>query len=137
MPGKRSRVPVPKASFHSIALVVADRKRSVAWYTQNLGLDVIEQGTGTDPHWVVVGRKGQKGGVHLCDIPTFDPAYLVEPGNSGIQLDLPGDFRAACAALEKNGVHFLVPPRKRSWGWEAQVVDPDGNEIRLNPESHP
>ncbi|MCI4339116.1 MAG: VOC family protein [Thermoplasmata archaeon] len=102
-----------------MALVVADRKRAVTGYTRNFGLDVIEQGTGPGAPWVVVGRKGQNGGVHQCDIPTFDPACSVEPGNSGIQLDLRGDFQAACAALEKNGVRFLVPRRKRSWGWEA------------------
>jgi catechol 2,3-dioxygenase-like lactoylglutathione lyase family enzyme len=125
---------IPRASFHSIALVVSDKRRAVQWYTENLGLDVVEQGSGTDDHWVVVGRKGENGGVHLCDIPTFDPAFPVEPGESGIQLDLPGDFRRSCAALKANGVRFVTPPTKRPWGWYAKVVDPDGNEIRLNPK---
>jgi catechol 2,3-dioxygenase-like lactoylglutathione lyase family enzyme len=57
MPAKRSSGRLPKASFHSVALVVSDRKRSVEWYTKNLGLDVIEQGIGDDAHWVVVGRR--------------------------------------------------------------------------------
>jgi catechol 2,3-dioxygenase-like lactoylglutathione lyase family enzyme len=129
MPSNR----IPKASFHSVALVVSDRKGSVAWYTKNLGLEVIEQGIGDDDHWVVVGRRGVKGGIHLCDIPTFDPAFPVEPGESGIQLDLPGNFRRSCAALKANGVQFHTPPTKRPWGCYAKVVDPDGNEIRLNP----
>ncbi|MFZ1023778.1 MAG: VOC family protein [Thermoplasmata archaeon] len=133
MRGKKPSSRIPKASFHSVALVVSDRKRSVEWYTRNLGLDVIEQGTGDDDHWVVVGRKGTKGGIHLCDIPTFDPAFSVEPGESGIQLDLPGDFKRSCAALNANGVRFHTPPTKRPWGWYAKVVDPDENEIRLNP----
>jgi catechol 2,3-dioxygenase-like lactoylglutathione lyase family enzyme len=134
MPVKQPAVRVPRATFHSVALVVADRTRSVRWYTKNLGLDVIEQGAGDDAHWVVVGRKGQNGGVHLCDIPTFDPAFPVEPGESGIQFDLPGDFKKSCAALKANGVRFSTPPTKRPWGWYAKIVDPDGNEIRLNPK---
>ncbi|MGA8542147.1 MAG: VOC family protein [Thermoplasmata archaeon] len=133
MPAKKSPARMPEATFHSVALVVADRVRSVTWYTQKFGLDIIEQGTGDDAHWVVVGRKGQKGGVHLCDIPTFDPAFPVEPGESGIQFDLPGDFRKSCAMLKANGVKFSTPPTKRPWGWYAKIVDPDGNEIRLNP----
>jgi len=112
-------------------VVVSDRPRSVDWYTRKLGLDVIEGG-GPDDHWVVVGRRGENGGLHLCDIPTFDPAFPVEPGESGIQLDLPGDFRRSCAALKANGVLFVTPPTKRPWGWYAKVADPDGNEIRLN-----
>ena len=75
MPAKRRRARIPKASFHSVALVVSDRQKSVEWYLRNLGLDVIEQGMGDDEHWVVVGRRGLKGGIHLCDIPTFDPAF--------------------------------------------------------------
>lgn len=70
--------------FHCVALVVSNRKRAVAWFTHKLGLDVIEQDIGHDTHWVVVGRKGQKGGVHLRDMPTFNPAFPVEPGNRGL-----------------------------------------------------
>jgi catechol 2,3-dioxygenase-like lactoylglutathione lyase family enzyme len=125
---------LPRATFHSVAVVVSDRARSVEWYTRNLGLDVTERGTGDDQHWVVVGRKGQNGGVHLCDIPTFDPAFPVEPGESGIQLDLPGNFKRGCAVLKANGVRFVTAPTKRPWGWYAKISDPDGNEIRLNPK---
>lgn len=58
-----------------------------------------------------------------------------EPGISGIELKLPGDSVAACAALEKNGVRFRKRPTKEAWGWWAGVLDPDGNEIALMPDS--
>jgi predicted enzyme related to lactoylglutathione lyase len=130
MPRRKSPIPIPKASFHSVAVLVSDRARSVAWYTQNLGLDVIED----DGEWVTVGRKGENGTLHLCTISEFDPAFPLEPGESGIQFDLAGDFRTSCAALRANGVQFVTPPTERPWGWYAKVVDPDGNEIRLNPK---
>jgi catechol 2,3-dioxygenase-like lactoylglutathione lyase family enzyme len=133
MPARTSPQRGSGVSFHSVALVVSDRRRSVEWYTTKLGLDVIEGDPEADDHWIVVGRTGETGGVHLCDIPTFDPAIPVEPGESGIQFDLPGDFRRACASLRANGVRFVTPPTKRPWGWFAKVVDPDGNELRLNP----
>ena len=125
---------LPAIRFGSVALVISNLKRSVEWYTKKLGLDIIEQGSGDDSHWVVVGRKGLNGGIHLCDIPTFDPKFPVEPGESGLDLKVPGDFHASCAALEANGVSFCIPVRKLSWGWEAHIVDPDGNELRLTPE---
>ncbi len=134
MSDQPERRALPSVRFGSIALVISDLKRSTDWYTRGLGLDVIEQGTGDDEHWVVVGRKGRTGGIHLCDIPTFDPKYPVEPGNSGIDLKVSGEFAAACAALEANGVRFTLPVTRRPWGWEAQIVDPDGNELRLTPE---
>jgi catechol 2,3-dioxygenase-like lactoylglutathione lyase family enzyme len=125
---------LPKVRFGSVALVISNLTQSVEWYTHSLGLDVIERGTGDDEHWVVVGRTGLNGGIHLCDIPTFDPKFPVEPGESGLDLKVPGDFHASCAALEANGVRFIVGARKLSWGWEAHIVDPDGNEIRLTPD---
>ncbi len=125
----------PALRFGSIAIVVSDLARALEWYTRRLGLDVIERGPGgDDEHWVVVGRAGQNGGIHLCDIPTFDPNFPVEPGVSGIDLKLPGEFESGCAALRARGVEFTVPARQRPWGWEAQVVDPDGNVLRITPD---
>jgi predicted enzyme related to lactoylglutathione lyase len=112
-----------------VAVLVSDIDRSLAWYTTALGLDVIEQ----DGHWVTVGHKGENGALHLCQMTEIDPSVSLEPGNTGIQLDLVGDFRSACAALEANGVRFCRRPLKRPWGWYALIVDPDDNEIRLNP----
>jgi catechol 2,3-dioxygenase-like lactoylglutathione lyase family enzyme len=130
VPAKKPPRRLPRATFHSVAVIVADVERSLAWYTRNFGLDVIEQ----DGEWVTVGRKGRDGTLHLCTIPEFDRSFSLEPGESGIQFDLPGDFRSSCAALQANGVRFVKPPTKRPWGWYAKIADPDGNEIRLNPK---
>ncbi|MGA8663680.1 MAG: VOC family protein [Thermoplasmata archaeon] len=130
MTAKRPSTRIPKATFHSVAVLVSDRERSLSWYTQNFGLDAIEN----EGEWVTVGRRGQNGTLHLCTITEFDPEFSLEPGESGIQFDLPGDFRASCAALKANGVRFVTPPTKRPWGWYAKIADPDGNEIRLNPK---
>lgn len=121
---------VPKATFFSVAVVVSDRKRSVEWYTKKLGLDVV-QDLG---HWVTVGRKGKPGLLHLCQTSEVGMDERPEPGLTGIGLNLPGDFREACEALEENGVTFRHPPVQEEWGWWAGVVDPDGNEITLMPE---
>jgi catechol 2,3-dioxygenase-like lactoylglutathione lyase family enzyme len=134
MSTKKSPARLPKASFHSVAVVVSDRERSVAWYTKTFGLDVVQRVAAQDGHWVTVGRKGENGTLHLCQFTEFDPSFPLEPGNSGIQFTLPGDFVRACAALKANGVRFRHSPKKETWGWWAAVEDPDGNQIMLVPE---
>ncbi len=132
MPPKRDKQPstLPKARFFSVAVVVSDRKRSVEWYTKNLGLDLVQD----MGHWVTVGRKDGSGLIHLCQTSEIGIDERPEPGLAGIELNLPGNFRTACAALEANGVKFRKGPTKEPWGWWAGVVDPDGNELTLMPE---
>jgi len=121
---------LPKSVVFSFAIVVSDRKRSLEWYTKTLGLDAVQQ----MDHWVTVGRKGAGGLIHLCQTTEIGVSEHPEPGTTGLNLHLPGDFRGACAALEANGVPFTNRPTQESWGWWATVVDPDGNEITLMPE---
>jgi catechol 2,3-dioxygenase-like lactoylglutathione lyase family enzyme len=109
--------------------MVSDRARSVEWYTNALGLDLVE----SDGHWVTVGTRRLNGTLHLCQYSDL-PDLALEPGETGIDLRLAGDFRAECARLATRGVRFAVPPTKRPWGWYAKVEDPDGNRIRLTPE---
>lgn len=120
---------LPKATVFSVAVVVSDRARSVRWYTEKLGLDLV-QNMG---HWVTVGRKGEGGLLHLCQWSEFDCSAVPEKGNLGINLHVPGDFEAACAALRENGIEFARPPIKEAWGWWARIRDPDGVEITLMP----
>lgn len=121
----------PPVYFASVAVVVSDRRKAEKWYTETLGLDVIDR----EDHWVTVGRKGHEGALHLCQVTEFDPKGALEPGNSGILLRLPGkDFEAGCRALKSRGVEFAHEAEKAEWGWWASVRDPDGNELILGPE---
>ncbi|MGI0071122.1 MAG: VOC family protein [Thermoplasmata archaeon] len=131
MPASKKPGALPKATFSSVAVVVADRKKSLQWYTKKLGLDAIDQ----MDHWVTVGRKGESGVIHLCQTSEFDTSIPPEKGNTGIMLHLPGDFEASCAALAANGVKFSTPATKADWGWWANIEDPDGNEIALGPSA--
>jgi len=131
MPASKKQPKMPKPSFVSVAVVVSDRKKAVEWYTKKLGLDVIVK----MDHWVTVGRKGRPGELHLCQTSEYDISIPLEKGNTGINLQLPGNFEAGCAALQANGVKFTQPPKKEDWGWWATIQDPDGNEISLTPAS--
>jgi catechol 2,3-dioxygenase-like lactoylglutathione lyase family enzyme len=135
MPSKPSKkaggTPFPKLQFGSVAVVVEEAERSLRWYSEALGLDVIDR----QEHWITVGRKGRPGVLHLCQPWEGDPKNQLEPGNSGIMLQVPGsDFFGSCAALKERGVAFVDGPTKADWGTYAIVRDPDGNEISLMPE---
>jgi catechol 2,3-dioxygenase-like lactoylglutathione lyase family enzyme len=127
----RPRSPTaPQPHFTSVAIVVADRKKALDWYTKTFGLDVIDQ----MDHWVTVGRKGDGTRLHLCQTTEYDESGKLEPGNSGIMFRVAGkDFEASCAALKARGVEFSTEPRKDPWGWWAMVRDPDGNEHTIMP----
>lgn len=123
----------PKAFFQSVAVVVSDRAKSKQWYTETFGLDPLDQ----MDHWVTVGRRGNGGRLHLCQTNEYEPGAKLEPGNTGILLVVPGDYRAfqtACVTWKAAGVKFVQDPEKKPWGWWASVVDPDGNEIHLVPD---
>ena len=113
----------------STAVVVKDRKNSLRWYTDVLGLPIAISGD----HWVTVGRAGKGGAIHLCQGSELDPPVPLEPGNSGILLLLEGDFHANCQELKARGVEFVDGPTQRPWGWDATIRDPDGNELLLMP----
>jgi catechol 2,3-dioxygenase-like lactoylglutathione lyase family enzyme len=131
-PKPHKKIAPPTPHFASVAVVVSDRKKALEWYTQNLGLDVIDQ----EDHWITVGRKGTPGVLHLCEATQFDPNGKLEPGNSGILFLLPGkDFRESCSALKARGVAFSEEPKTESWGSSAMIRDPDGNEHCVMPEA--
>ncbi|MGI0129410.1 MAG: VOC family protein [Thermoplasmata archaeon] len=129
MPGPTKRSHRTKAVFSSVAVVVSSRKRSIKWYADKLGLDVLA----AHGHWVTVGRKGRDGVLHLCQASDWEDPIPLEKGLTGICFKLSGDFETACTALRKKGVEFTRPPTKRDWGWGARIPDPDGNEFDLHP----
>jgi catechol 2,3-dioxygenase-like lactoylglutathione lyase family enzyme len=103
---------LPKATVFSAAVVVSNRPRSVKWYTEKFGLELIQD----MGHGVTVGRRGEGGLLHLCQWSEFDKSAVPKEENLGINLHVPGDFEAACAAFRANGVKFARSPPKESWG---------------------
>lgn len=123
--GSRSH---PDLYFFATTIMVSDRKRSVAWYTEKLGFEVIQD----MGHWVTVGHKGVNGLLHLCQASEIGEE--LSPGNQGITFHVRGDFEGHVAALKRKGVTIDVPVTKKPWGMFARIADPDGNVITLNPE---
>ena len=108
--------------IEDVAIVVSDSKKALKWYTEVLGLEARD----TKGHWITVAPKGSKTVLHLCE------GEELEKGNTGIALNTE-DLDKTYKALKAKGVKFPHPPKDDGWGVFAQLEDPDGKVIWLNP----
>ncbi len=115
-------------------LCVRDLDRSVAFYRQKLGFELLE----SEPHVALLRRDG--GVVYLFTEsgPTEDKpsVHLAPPDDArrgSIVLVLVfDDCRAAYEDLRSRGVEFLTPPKQPPWGgWRCFALDPDGHLIEV------
>ena len=115
-------------------LVVGDLDKSVAFYRDKLGFEVLEQSTNI---------AGLTNGLMNLDLfthspPTPDKPTITlenrnEPGRTSVIIDiLVDDCQAAYEALLALGVEFMTPPHEPPWGgWRCFAYDPDGYLIKL------
>ena len=128
----------------TVAIVVADRRKAIAWYRDVLGLEIAyigpndpeaASGSGTpdDPgHWIELGPRRPRTRVHLCEL-----GGETEPGPTGITF-LTDDIRADYERMKAAGVPFSYPPKKMDWGeWLCEFRDPDGNVFDLKQPEDP
>lgn len=123
----------------TVAVVVSNGARAIAWYRDVLGLevayvgpespnpDLAVQGTADHPgHWVEMGPARPWTRIHLCELDG-----TTEPGPTGITF-LTDDIGSAYERMRRKGTRFLSEPRKMEWGeWLCTFTDPDGNEFDL------
>ncbi len=132
-------IPVTVLGVDTIAIVVSDPRKAIAWYRDVPGLDVAYigpsepnpdpsiEGTPENPgHWVELGPGRPRTRVHLCFM-----GGETEPGPAGITF-ITDDIQAEYERMRHAGVEFPLPPEKMEWGeWLGQFVDPDGNVFDL------
>ncbi len=123
----------------TVAIVVSDRRKAIAWYRDVLGLDVAYigpstpeadpavQGTPEEPgHWIELGPGRPRTRVHLCELDG-----TTEPGSTGITF-LTDNIQRDYERMRAMGARFPSPPEAVEWGeWLCQFFDPDGNEFDL------
>lgn len=129
----------------TIAVVVTDRRRALAWYRDVLGLPVAYigpsisnpdpsvQGVPENPgHWIELGPRAPRTRVHLCEMPGAP-----EPGPTGLTF-LSADIRADYERMRAAGVRFRSAPERMDWGeWICEFEDPDGNVFDLKQPLDP
>lgn len=106
---------------------VADQNRSLAFYTDVLGFDVVRDNPmGPDQRWVQVAPPGATTSITL--VTWFE---TMQPGSmKGIVFET-DDLDADVAALIVKGIDLGDGVQDQPWGRYVTFDDPDGNGIIL------
>jgi catechol 2,3-dioxygenase-like lactoylglutathione lyase family enzyme len=116
-------------------LVVADVARSVAWYRDVLGAELVGEYGGTSAVFRLVGSwlLLVTGGEPTADKPTVTMASPSEPDRPSAELIVAvPDCRAAHRELAARGAAFLADPVEYPWEIRAFFRDPDGHLFEIS-----
>jgi catechol 2,3-dioxygenase-like lactoylglutathione lyase family enzyme len=116
-------------------LVVADLARSVAWYRDVLGAEIVGEYGGTSAvvrfveSWLLLVT----GGGPTADKPTVTMDAPRDPDRASAELIVAvPDCRAAHAELAGRGAVFLADPVEYPWEIRAFFRDPDGHLFEIS-----
>jgi catechol 2,3-dioxygenase-like lactoylglutathione lyase family enzyme len=115
----------------ALALLVADYDEAIAWYTQSLGFELVEDtDMGGGRRWVLVAPPGaRETRLLLAKAANDEQASRVGNQTGGRVFlflhtdDFQRDWQRMCAA----GVHFREAPREEVYGTVAVFEDLYGN----------
>ncbi len=117
-------------------LTVADREKSVAFYTQTLGMRLETFGQGRVA--LVYGT----GKINLHEVkgaPILPRAKVPTPGAADLCFIVDTPLEAVISALKEKGVAIELGPVERTGAFSklrsVYVRDPDGNLIELSNEA--
>ena len=116
-------------------LVVADLARSVAWYRDVLGAEIVGEYGGTSAllrfvaSWLLLVT----GGGPTADKPTVTMDAPTDPDRASAELIVAvPDCRAAHSELVGRGAVFLADPVEYPWEIRAFFRDPDGHLFEIS-----
>jgi len=124
-----------KQQIGSVALVVANYDDAIAFYTQKLGFDLIEDTElGNGKRWVLVSPPNSNG-THLLLAQASTQQQLEAVGNqTGGRVFLflhSNDFWRDYELMQKNGIRFNEQPREEAYGTVVVFEDLYGNKWDL------
>ncbi len=119
----------------SVALVVRDYDEAIAWFTDALGFELVEDTPrGGVKRWVLVQPRGGTG-TRLLLAKAVTPEQIAAIGHQAggrvwlfLETD---DFQRDHAAMKQRGVHFVEQPRHETYGIVAVFEDLYGNRWDL------
>jgi catechol 2,3-dioxygenase-like lactoylglutathione lyase family enzyme len=122
-------------SLARVALVVRDYDEAIAYFTDSLGFELVEDTTmGNGKRWVVVSPRGS-GGASLLLAKAANPRQLDRVGDQTggrVFLFLRTDqFDRDYAAMRAKGVKFVEEPRAEAYGKVVVFEDLYGNRWDL------
>ena len=133
-----------KQSIVHIALVVKDYDEAIAFYTQKLNFELIEDTyqPEQDKRWVVVSPPGSQSVTLLlarASKPEQEPFIGNQTGGRVFLFLNTDDFWRDYNDMVAKGINFIRPPKKQEYGLVAVFEDLYGNLwdlLQLN-DDHP
>jgi catechol 2,3-dioxygenase-like lactoylglutathione lyase family enzyme len=109
-----------------ISLLVADYDEAIAFYTQKLGFDLLEDSPQGEKRWVVVRPKGALETAILLAKASNEQQKLQIGNQCGGRVFLflhTDDFWRDHRLMQQQGVKFLETPRQETYGTVAVFED--------------
>lgn len=109
---------------------VRDMAAMVAWYRDNLGIDIDEGWNGQAFRWADGARPGRPG-LTVWSLFTQDSAYF-DPSTAPFMVNYRvDDLDAMLAQLRANGAAVDERVEEGEYGRFGWVMDPEGNRLEL------
>jgi catechol 2,3-dioxygenase-like lactoylglutathione lyase family enzyme len=119
-------------SLDHLVLTVRDPDRTVAFYTDVLGMEAVTFGEGRR----ALRFGDQKINLHPADHPVHPNAGHATPGSADLCFLIDGPLDEAVAHLAERGASILLGPVRRTGAAgpldSVYLYDPDGNLIELS-----
>lgn len=126
---------MPERSLFQFALVVRDYDEAIAWFTQKLGFELLEDtDMGGGKRWVVVAPSRDRGAALLLARAVNDKQSAAIGNQAGGRVFLfmhTDDCRRDHAEWGARGVKFLEQPREEAYGTVVVFEDLCGNKWDL------
>jgi catechol 2,3-dioxygenase-like lactoylglutathione lyase family enzyme len=125
---------LPRRRILQIALLVHDYDEAIAFYTQVLGFDLLEDEPREDgKRWVRVAPAGSDFALLLARAATPEQQRAVgnQTGGRVFLFLYTDDFHADHARLTAAGVRFTESPRREAYGTVVVFLDLYGNKWDL------
>jgi len=123
------------ATLALVTLVVRDYDEAIAWYTQALGFELLEDSAlGGGKRWVRVAPRGGTGAALLLAKANGERQQARVGDQTGGRVALflhTDDFHREHAAMQARGVRFVETPREEPYGTVAVFEDLYGNRWDL------
>lgn len=133
-----------KQSIVHVALIVRDYDEAIAFYTEKLGFELIEDTFQPEQNkrWVVVSPPGSQGATLLlarASKPEQEPFIGRQTGGRVFLFLNTDDFWRDYAAMKRKGIKFIREPKEQDYGTVAVFEDLYGNlwDLLQLHEDHP
>jgi catechol 2,3-dioxygenase-like lactoylglutathione lyase family enzyme len=120
-----------------ITVLVLDQDAAIAFYTNKLGFELVEDKPFGESRWVTVALPNQRDLTLALELATTaeDKTHVGKQAGSHAFLGLDtSDCVADYRRMQPLGVKFLGEPQSGPWGTGVQLEDLYGNKLFLSQE---